>query len=88
MDVLQKDNLFFIEVNRKKIAYIEFRLEDNTLYILHTIVDEFYQGQGLAKKLTEKAISYSKKNNYKIKPICSYAVNYFKEHQEYKELLK
>ena len=41
----------------------------------------------LAGKITEKAVTYAKEHGLKIKPVCTYSVQFFKKHTEYKELL-
>jgi uncharacterized protein len=73
--------------NQKVIGHISYSIESNVLTIEHTVVDEYYKGQGLASKLTEELIAFAKTKDYKIKPVCSYAVSYFSKHPEYSSLL-
>ena len=57
----------------KKIGECDFIEENNTWNIIHTEVDNTYQGQGIAKKLVECVIENAKKQNKNIIAYCSYA---------------
>ena len=71
----------FIENENKSVAYDEnkkigecsfINLEDKW-NIIHTEVDNSYQGQGIARKLVEVIIENSKKYNKELIADCSYA---------------
>lgn len=57
----------------KKIGECDFIEENNTWNIIHTEVDNTYQGQGIAKKLVECVIENAKKHKKSIIADCSYA---------------
>lgn len=57
----------------KEIGECDFKIENDTLNIIHTGVSSMYQGQGIARKLVVAVIDYSKENNKKIIADCSYA---------------
>ncbi len=61
------------------IGTLDFLIKDEILAIIKVQVDPSYRGQGLAQKLMEEIISFAKKNNYEIEPICSYAVKYLEK---------
>jgi len=73
-----------------KVGYVQGKkVSSNYLSIEHTIVYEQYQGKGYAKILIEEVVHFAKVNNFKIIPICSYAVKFFdKNKEEYDYLLK
>lgn len=73
--------------NTKVIGHIAYSISNDVLTIEHTVVDEYYSGQGLASKLMVELIAFAKTKNYKIKPVCSYAVSYFNKHPENSSLL-
>ena len=56
--------------------------------IEHTVVDEVYQGQGLAKKVFLKVVQEARKQGKKIVPICSYAIHQFEKDESLKDVLK
>ena len=57
----------------KKIGECDCIEENNTWNIIHTEVDNTYQGQGIAKKLVECVIENAKKHKKSITADCSYA---------------
>lgn len=57
----------------KQIGECDFIEKENTWNIVHTEVDEAYQGQGIARKLVECVIENAKKCNKKLIANCSYA---------------
>lgn len=59
--------------NDKKIGECDFIEKENTWNIVHTEVDNNYQGQGIARKLVECIIQNAKEQNKKIIADCSYA---------------
>ena len=71
----------FIKEQNKSVAYddniqigeCDFIETENCWNIVHTEVDNSYQGQGIARKLVEKVIENAKENNKKVIAECSYA---------------
>ena len=71
----------FIKEQNKSVAYddniqigeCDFIEIENCWNIVHTEVDNSYQGQGIARKLVEKVIENAKENNKKVVAECSYA---------------
>lgn len=70
------------------IAEVTFpNIDDNTIIIDHTFVDDSLRGQGIAAKLMLEVINYAKTHNKKIKASCSYAVKWFdKNKDKYKDI--
>lgn len=67
----------------KKAGYCQYEEKiDSTWVITHTVVDENYQGEGLAGKLLDEVCDQARKENVKIIPICSYAVKKFDHEPE------
>ena len=59
--------------DNKQIGECDFIENENTWNIVHTEVDNTYQGQGIARKLVECVIENAKKANKEIVADCSYA---------------
>ncbi len=72
----------------KMIAEVTFtELDDTTILVDHTFVDDSLRGKGTAGKLMLEVINYAKTHNKKIKASCSYAVKWFdKNKNEYKDI--
>lgn len=88
MEILRKENLFYVGDTNNPDAYLKFSFRDeNTVSIDSTFVDPKLRGQGVAKKLTEKVVDLAREEGYKIIPVCSYAVKFFEDPQ-FSDLLK
>lgn len=59
---------------------------DGTITIDHTGVPPAYEGQGIAARLVNKAISDAREQGFKIHPVCSYVVAQFRRHPEWADL--
>jgi len=67
----QKQSVAFDE--NKKIGQCDYIEENGRWNIIHTEVDNLYQGQGIARKLVECIIQNAEKNNKNLIADCSYA---------------
>ncbi|WP_372713383.1 GNAT family N-acetyltransferase [Ilyobacter sp.] len=90
MIVLHNENekIFYIEQDGKNIAELTYVYGgEGKIAINHTYVDPNYRGKGLAKELALESVKYVKEKNYKIIPVCSFAVIFFRRHEEYSDIL-
>ena len=71
----------------ENIAFIEYKILHDLLFLIHTEVPASLQGKGIAGIIVRKALEYAKENNYKIVPICSFVQSYLEKHQEWRELV-
>ncbi|HJX23368.1 MAG TPA: GNAT family N-acetyltransferase [Candidatus Bathyarchaeia archaeon] len=85
--VSHRPGLFFVNLGPGKTVYLRYSVEDGVMILESTYTPDEYRGMGLAGKITEKAVTYAMEHGLKIKPVCSYSVQFFQKHKEYKELL-
>lgn len=64
-------------------AFVQYRLADNYLDIIHTIVPKQIEGRGIASILVGHAYDYALENGLKPMATCSYAVVWLMRHPEY-----
>lgn len=84
MDILKRENGYYIEDNGKEIGYIELSYAGDAMIIIaSTHVDPSYQGQGLASKLVKKVVEQARDTNKKVIPLCSYALKQYQTKPEY-----
>ena len=88
MNIIREESKVSLNINNNELAYMKYDLNDNILKIIHTYVSDALRGQGIAGKLINEVINICKENNYKIVPICSYAVKFFEKNTQYNDLLK
>jgi predicted GNAT family acetyltransferase len=76
-EVKQTGSVFYIRLPDNSKAYLKYKIENNTMYLIETYTPPAYRHMGLAKMMVDKAVEYAVKENLKILPECSYAINYF-----------
>lgn len=64
-------------------AFVQYRLTDGKLDILHTIVPQPIEGRGIAAALVKSAYDYALEKNLIPLATCSYAIAWLKRHPEY-----
>lgn len=74
-----EQKLFKIEVDGRT-AFVQYRLMNGDLDIIHTIVPRPLEGQGIAAALVEAAYAYAQQNGWQPKATCSYAVKWLERH--------
>lgn len=77
---------FEYEQEGEKLAEIEWVERDNIMDMTHTYVSDALRGQGVAKKLLDRAADYARENNLKMNAICSYVVAAFEKSESYNDI--
>jgi len=88
MDIVQKDNGFYIEnEDGLNVAFITYQYESDDIIVAnHTFVDESLRGQGVAKELLDRLADFARENNLKVRPLCSYVVKAFNTYNNYEDI--
>ena len=68
------------------IAEISWTMLSDVMVMDHTFVSPDLRGQGVAKKLLDRAAAYAREKNFKMEPICSYVVTAFERYDDYNDL--
>lgn len=85
----EQNKIFLLGENNKILAEVTFPdIDENTVDINHTFVDDSLRGQGVAGELMERAAEQLQTQNKKVMLTCSYAVKWFEKHPEYNHLKK
>lgn len=63
-------------------------VDQNTVNITRTFVDDSLRGQGVAGQLMEAVAEHLRSQGKKAVLTCPYAINWFKKHPEYNDLMK
>lgn len=86
--LINNENLHRFEMNiNDSIAFIEYKIKEGVLALIHTEVPESLQGKGAGSAIIEKTLQYAKANGFVIKPICPFVLTYFKRYTEWNMLL-
>ena len=90
------NNSFIINDEKKRfelsidthIVFIEFILnKENILFLTHTEVPQQLEGKGVGSAIVEKALNYSKENNYTVAPLCPFVAKYIKKNPEWENII-
>lgn len=69
------------------LSKANYRLEDGTMWMVHTEVPREQEGRGIAAALVHTAFEYARARGLKVAPVCSYVRTYMRRHPETKALL-
>ena len=83
----EEDNKRFVIYKDGKEVFVEYMSKEGELNLYHTHTDPELRGQGLAAQVVRAALEYSKENNLKIIPTCSYVQSFLAKHDKYKSLV-
>jgi predicted GNAT family acetyltransferase len=69
---------FFIEDNDQQIGFMNYTFSGpHKMIIIHTEVDEAYEGKGVGMKLVKAGVEYAREHQMKILPLCPFAKKIF-----------
>lgn len=74
------------EQDGKMLAEITWTMLGDVMAVDHTFVSPDLRGQGVAKKLLDRAAAYAREKEYKMEPICSYVVTAFERYEDYNDI--
>ena len=80
--------MFLARLAPGKYAFIEYELKENKVFITKTYTPPEFRGRGIASRLMQHVIKWARDGGYKVVPICSFAVYFFKKHPQYSDLLE
>jgi len=75
-------------IDGKHAGECEFIVDGSVWSITHTGVDPAYGGRGIAKLLVLKVIEEARRQQVRIRPICSYAKHMMEGKEEFSDVLE
>lgn len=90
LEIKEGNNNFYIgNSENKPLAKMTFVPTGNNFIIIdHTSVSEELKGQGVGMLLLAEVVSWAKKENKKIIPLCPFAKAQMEKTEEYRDMLK
>lgn len=67
-------------------AEITWTILGDVMVMDHTFVSPDLRGQGVAKKILDRAASYAREQELKMEPVCSYVVTAFERYKDYDDV--
>ena len=68
-------------------AFIQYKLLDKTLFLIHTEVPPELEGKGVGSAIVTKALQYARDSGFKVVPLCVFVQSYLKRHPEWKDII-
>jgi predicted GNAT family acetyltransferase len=69
------------------IAWLDYRVVGQTLYLTHAEVPRAARGAGFAGQVTRAALEWARAGGFKVVPQCGYVAAYMQRHEEFADLL-
>ena len=83
----KRSGMFLLMISDRQRGKIEFRLQPDTLTILHTEVDDELTGQGYGHRLVDATADYAREHDLRIKPLCPFARKIMTTDAQYNDVL-
>ncbi|HEX8270080.1 MAG TPA: GNAT family N-acetyltransferase [Flavobacterium sp.] len=80
------ESQFEIEVDGQ-LAFIEYIIKEDKIYLTHTSVPKGLEGQGVGTVLVQKTLDRLTGKELVLLPMCSFVANYVNENPKYQSLL-
>ncbi|MDQ1643034.1 MAG: uncharacterized protein QOJ90_2385 [Actinomycetota bacterium] len=73
---------FVLLVDGAEAGKVTYRDEDGAVALLHTEVDDAYEGQGLGSRLVAETLATVRERGVHVLPYCPFVRAYLKRHQD------
>jgi predicted GNAT family acetyltransferase len=70
-----------------EIGFLEYRLHEGAIVLMHTEVPEKLGGRGIGSALVAAAFDYAKNHQLKVKVYCPFVKKYLNHHPELNDLV-
>jgi uncharacterized protein len=78
---------FEIKLDNGEFAFLDYRLKEKVIALLHTFVPKEYEGHGLAAMLAKHSLEDARARGYKVLVYCPYVATYLKRHPDYDDIV-
>jgi predicted GNAT family acetyltransferase len=65
------------------LSVLDYRVAENTIYLLYVEVPKAEQGRGIASRLSRAALEFARASGLKVVPQCPFIAAYMRRHPEF-----
>lgn len=82
------ENRYEVFAGGERAGFVQYRIHDNRITMVHTEVDPSFEGLGLGSKLAKAALEDVRKRGLELVPLCPFISAYIRRHpDEYLDLV-
>jgi predicted GNAT family acetyltransferase len=70
-----------------EVAVLQYRFQNDLIWLMHTEVPQKLEGKGIASVLAKYGLEWAKANDKKVKVICPFVAVFLKRHPEYNAIV-
>jgi uncharacterized protein len=78
---------FEMHVGGERAGLVQYNLHGDTLTLIHTEVNDKFQGMGLASKLARAVLDSARERGLAVLPYCPYITGWIRKHPDYRDLV-
>lgn len=76
-----------IRVDGELAGFLQYRLHPELIELVHTEIDEEFEGRGFGSQLISFALDDARKRGLAVLPFCPFVNDYVKRHRQYVDLV-
>jgi predicted GNAT family acetyltransferase len=76
-----------ISLDGKLAGFVAYSRQDDTITLIHTEIDDAFEGHGLGSKLARGALDDIRARGLRVVPKCPFIAKFIREHEEYGDLV-
>jgi hypothetical protein len=76
-----------IEVGGEVAGFVQYHARPGLLAMIHTEIDDRFEGQGLGSKLVSGALDDARSKGLAVLPFCPFVNEYIRRHPDYADLV-
>jgi hypothetical protein len=78
---------FEVTVDGEPAGFLVYRAKQGLLALIHTEVDDRFEGHGLGGRLARFALDQAREQGLAVLPFCPFVNDWMKRHREYVDLV-
>ncbi|HEU5150681.1 MAG TPA: GNAT family N-acetyltransferase [Iamia sp.] len=86
-EVRRADGRYEIVVDGVVAGFTEAREHEGVVTMPHTVIEDAYEGQGLAGQLVQAALDDIRRRGELVHPFCPYVSRWIQKHPDYRDLV-